>query len=155
MNNVENIINSGYTGGITITGGGTGAISKLLENGGGSKFLEYAYIPYSEKSIRASHFIQESFKYVSPEIVEAFAKDSLNFADIGVAASCKLHYEGEREGRSHEGYVACTKESDDKYITRIYKFKSKYYYRQIQEDEFSDFILEKMSEFIDELKELE
>ncbi len=100
---------------LTITGGGTGIISKLLENGGASSYFVGANVPYAQSQTENifSAFIanpKEYPKVVSKESARVLAKYSepkylLNeYLAIGITASL-MKAEGERAERTNEAYV--------------------------------------------------
>lgn len=149
---INQILNSGYKACLVITGGGTGVITRLLENGGGSKFLEAAFVPYS-KSVQEAYLGKMIDRCVSRETVEDLAQRAydplmpLYFKNgIGVAASAKLISNNDRPDRE---YLLCMS---------IVTFNKKEYYefspssktRIEQERECEEFILQKILAFINE-----
>jgi hypothetical protein len=116
---IEEILDSGYKAGLIITGGGTEAISQLLQYGGGSKFLLDAKIPYSTRAFTSLTGRQSDF--VSLEACDQLTRRALFDAHhygagfdgpiIGVGCTAKLTYDGERSGRKHEAFIGigCSK----------------------------------------------
>ncbi|MBP1908655.1 hypothetical protein [Methanolobus bombayensis] len=105
---------------LTITGGGTEVIGKLLRHGGGSDTLLEAIVPYCKESLH-DLIGKKPESYASAETAKNMAmaayrralfldsgsekSDPLNL--IGIGITCKLAKRGnEREGRSHEVYFA-------------------------------------------------
>jgi hypothetical protein len=101
---------------LTITGGGTGAISKLLENGGASEVFYGAHVPYS-------YYVSEDKpdKFVSAEYAKELAVDGWdkmtveaarypeiinkkNFVSVGVTSSL-MKSGGDRADRVNEVYM--------------------------------------------------
>ncbi|WP_445474974.1 hypothetical protein ACT9XH_11560 [Methanococcoides methylutens] len=118
---------------LAITGGGAGAIEKLLRYGGGSATVLEATVPYSPKALD-DLIGRKPEKYASPITVRAMAMaayrralslteddDLIKNKDVmGVAASCKLSTgSDEREGREHEIYVGV--QSFDRTVVRSLK----------------------------------
>lgn len=159
---VNKIINSGFSAGLVITGGGCGVIGTLLKNGGGSNFLKFGYVPYSRESLSAYiyQFLDDPIKRsVCEECVNVISEIAyldvlgdeleINFNTdrnkiIGVGCSAKLISNGEREGREHKAYVGICSESRKE----IYEFSPTAKTRFEQEEELEEFILNKIIGFI-------
>ncbi|WP_406656990.1 hypothetical protein V7O62_00160 [Methanolobus sp. ZRKC2] len=105
---------------LSITGGGSGAIDKILRYGGGSATLLEALVPYDKNAL--TDFIgREPGNYCSEETAREMAMASFERAlkinhkekgtdtrnIIGIGVTCKLvTSDNEREGRKHEVYFA-------------------------------------------------
>jgi len=95
---------------LSITGGGTEAISELLSYGGGSATVVEAYVPYDTEKLRK--FIGGTpDKFCSAETARAMAVASFNQIKgtnaVGIGVTCSLTKgPGEREGRKHTAYIA-------------------------------------------------
>jgi hypothetical protein len=103
---------------LNVTGGATGAISKLLDQGGGSAFFLEGNIPYAQKSLDLL-IGGKPTSYCSTATAELMAMAAYwrareltkgNEPCVGVGATAKLHSEGEREGREHIIYFAAQTE---------------------------------------------
>lgn len=105
---------------LAVTGGGSGAISKLLMHGGGSATLLEALVPYDRNALTAL-IGKEPDIYCSEETARNMAMVSFEHAIrlgdkqqdigarniIGIGVTCKLvRSKAEREGRIHEAYIA-------------------------------------------------
>lgn len=110
----DKLKNTPYKICLAVTGGGTGAIDKLLKYGGGSSTLIDAYVPYDID--RLTKFLKtEPRKCCSIETARAMAMEAYNRACegydpktvLGVGATCKLRkIVNEREGREHTIHIA-------------------------------------------------
>jgi nicotinamide mononucleotide (NMN) deamidase PncC len=103
---------------LTITGGGTGIIPKLLEQGGASNYFVGAQVPYGQdqtESIFYDMLDEENFpKVVSKECAKVLAEYSSFQAELGIGVTCSLmKAEGEREGRVNEAYVCFNLSGDE------------------------------------------
>jgi len=94
-----------------ITGGGTRAISLLLENGGASSVFIGARVPYSQKE--TSDITWGVTKTVSQKCSEALSKVALDVlierekVGVCISSTSSLRKAGaEREGRIHEAYIS-------------------------------------------------
>lgn len=101
-----------------ITGGGSRAISLLLENGGASRYLLEACVPYSNEALE--RLIGPTSKSVSASTAElmAFAayhraksasikeKDSV---PVGIGCTASLSKDNQREGRFNGAYIYLVK----------------------------------------------
>lgn len=110
---IEKLFKSEYKGTVAIAGGGTGFFPNLLEFGGGSAFLINGYVPYSLKAFDRLIYPEKVSKYVSKDAAIELAKAAFLIEEtadrhnlIGVGATSKLAYYGEREGREHSIFVA-------------------------------------------------
>jgi len=119
MNNTPKKIQEIHDAGIPIymiiTGGGTGAINELLRYGGGSSVFVGAEVPYALHMVNAYTHNQagETFKCVSADTAEQMAITAYsNYGNLGVGVTCKLGYEGEREGRKHFAFIAISTEKE-------------------------------------------
>jgi len=114
---IEKILNSGKRASLAITGGGTRAISNLLQFGGGSKFLLSAHVPYTVKSwcnfcqipmpkklvsLKASYILAaEAYRHAIWD-----SEDDVEYENLlGVGLTSKLTYDGERPNREHNIYL--------------------------------------------------
>ena len=90
-----------------ITGGGSRAISLLLENGGASDIFEGAMVPYSTISIDELCGPKEDRKYCTVEMAKELCDLTLNTKDIVCCAmTCSLIKDNEREGREHKCFMS-------------------------------------------------
>jgi nicotinamide mononucleotide (NMN) deamidase PncC len=106
---------------LTITGGGVGVVSKILENGGASSVFLGANIPYNEDDSRA--ITGSVTKLVSERAAKLLSLDgyfkdsSLRFSNkecICIASTSSLRKNGhERADRVHEAYI-CVRGYDGK-----------------------------------------
>jgi nicotinic acid mononucleotide adenylyltransferase/nicotinamide mononucleotide (NMN) deamidase PncC len=98
---------------MNITGGGTEAVSALLNNGGASAYMQETLINYSPESTHQIIGYQPAH-YATEEVACALAMKAFERAKaltnnpdaIGLGATAKLHKSGERNGRKHEIHVA-------------------------------------------------
>lgn len=112
MDWVEGIIASKKKFVLAISGGGTAAISQLLQYGGGSNVLLEALVPYCTKSFE--QFIGgKPDKFVSEDAACHLAMAAFKRATelsgepvMGVGVTCSLIKDNEREGRKHEFWLA-------------------------------------------------
>jgi len=124
---VEEILKSDLKFVMSMTGGGSIALSELLRCGGASNNLLAAYMPYSKEAfdsfvinqpiwMRPNYPIDKNFKYSSSEASKLLASGSYNKAceytissifDIaGVGVACSLAKNGvERIDREHRAYI--------------------------------------------------
>ena len=110
----DKLKNTPYKICLAVTGGGTGAIDKLLKYGGGSSTLIDAYVPYDIN--RLTKFLKEEpRKCCSIETARSMAMEAYNRACddydpktvLGVGATCKLRkIVNERLGREHTIHIA-------------------------------------------------
>lgn len=104
---------------LAITGGGSGAITKLLENGGASDMFLGAIIPYCHREL--TDIVGSTDKAVSSRVALLLSTAAYNRAIIdeftagpgrecvGIGATCSLAKTGkEREGREHKVFIAVT-----------------------------------------------
>lgn len=106
---------------LTITGGGVGVVSKILENGGASSIFLGANIPYNEEDTR--NIVGSVTKIVSAKTAKLLSLDgyfkssSFLFKKkecICVASTSTLRKSGvERADRVHEAYI-CVRRYDGK-----------------------------------------
>lgn len=91
-----------------ITGGGTAAISMLLEEGGASGCFLGAKIPYSDVELRAAMNHTVFDKASSYSVADGLARcGDASTPHIGIGATCSLaKVGGEREGREHSIYIS-------------------------------------------------
>ena len=106
----------------SITGGGTSAVSKLLEQGSCSDFFIGAQIPYSTESLRTFLIKNNCAQYepdksVCEDMAKAIAlasyreiKAQRTFTQtdksIGIGVTASLFKEGQRIGRQNHAYIA-------------------------------------------------
>jgi len=112
LDQIAKIHASGHKAVLAITGGGTGAINRLLERGGGSAFLLEAIVPYSQESL-AGFIGHAPEKYVSDLTARQLAMAAYIKAGkltkekvVGFGATCSLAKTNERENRKHVVYLA-------------------------------------------------
>lgn len=112
---IRNILNSGYVGVVSVTGGASGGIYELLRYGGASSTILEANIPYSTEA-----FIKlvghKPDQFCSEEAARLLALTSCQRAIelsgktqkiFGVGISCSLaKHENERPGRVHKIFAA-------------------------------------------------
>jgi hypothetical protein len=107
---------------IAATGGGTGVISSILEQGNASDFFIGANVPYSTDSLRRflAHndcSAYEPYKCLTPEMAMCLAlasyreiKSLPNFCEtntnIGLGITASLYKDNQREDRQNHAYVA-------------------------------------------------
>jgi hypothetical protein len=99
---------------LTITGGSTGIIPRLLEQGGASSYFVGAEVPYSAE---LTEFIFSSMQVYPDKLCSAetaltlarYSKYRLNYLykpGLGIGVTCSLmKVEGERPERINEAYV--------------------------------------------------
>lgn len=109
---------------LAITGGGTGALGEMLHDGGASKWLLEANIPYSKEALIAytrykpDHFCSRdqalNLAVTSYLRAQKYSNDSVDQL-IGIGATSRL-YTGhlEREGRVNETWVAMHSDKETK-----------------------------------------
>lgn len=100
---------------LSITGGGTGAIQKLLHKGGASAWFRDAFVPYSKESLDSFLGFSPE-KYCSAQTARQMAMESFKYCasltgnfdnSIGIACTATLaKNSNEREGRKHNFYIA-------------------------------------------------
>ncbi len=125
MNVVENILKSKAKLYLTVTGGGTGAISTLLENGGGSSVFLGARVPYSSDELRsvvgsghaakpvsamtaillANYPATQSIVDTLPDIEPSDEQDNAAYC-VSVGSTCSLVKDNERAERKHTIFLA-------------------------------------------------
>lgn len=142
---IVDVINSSpYMGVIAITGGGTGAIGKLLRKGGGSATLLEAVVPYSMEAWNA--FIGKRPERAVPEVaarqlaMTAYLKArSLRPGPnlFGLGATSALVKNDEREGRKHHSYIAVQTDT----LCRYFVFELYPKDREIEESLIDDAII--------------
>lgn len=145
---------------LAITGGGTKAISQLLENGGASSVFVGARIPYSPEDLSSCvGFIYPNDKCCSKKMAERMAHFSMceafscnedynNIVGLGCTATlCKK--EGEREGRVNQAFICVTSKykTMDTHIEFINDDKHRMS-RLLQEDMLSTLILSALADFV-------
>lgn len=134
---IKEILNSGYKCCMIITGGGTGAITQLLQYGGGSKFLLHAEIPYSKNSFESLTDRNHDFVSISAcdELVNAAIFNATIFSDtsesqdesptssplIAVSCTAKLTYDGERENREHTAFIGVIRRENGTYPEKYFQ----------------------------------
>jgi hypothetical protein len=109
--------------GIIVTGGGSGIFPKLLNAGGGSKFLLFGEIPYATEAISALLGYSPK-QFTSEETARALAvkayRRTLEYTEqsgstVGIACTASLQkIPDEREGRMHK--VICVVQTNHKTI---------------------------------------
>lgn len=118
MSELQNAIDRQEKLVLYITGGGSRAISLLLENGGASKYLLEAYVPYSNEALE--RLIGPTSKSVSASTAElmAFAayrkaklasREEKNSVPVGIGCTASLSKDNQREGRFNGAYVYLVK----------------------------------------------
>lgn len=143
--NTDIIKNSNRKIYFTITGGGVGSISQILETGGASNVFVGANIPYSAIELR--EIIPDVDKSVTKEVSELLALNSkMKSEDIGVGVTCKLMKNNEREGREHKVYMTIA----DRLRVRSYEFTPTGLCRYEQEINTNNFIIDTLTKFISE-----
>jgi len=146
---------------LSITGGGTRAISELLENGGASSVFDGARVPYSRDDL--ADFIGSvgrDEKCCSPDMAErmavnsrciAFANDNKVDEIVGLGCTASLcRHKGERVGRVNQAFIC---------VINTYKIMAIYVEfhnndkchtlgRRDQEDMLSTLILSALADFV-------
>lgn len=135
---------------IAITGGGSGAIGKYLENGGKSAFLVDAQVPYSMNGLD-NYLGGKPDKYCSKETAAVMAMRALerskrlgvgeNEANCGIGVTASLTKDGERQGRKHVAYIGVHKDSS----LWLYETEFTVGSRQAQEQVLADLICKIMN----------
>lgn len=147
---------------MTITGGGTAAIAKLLENGGASEVFIGAEIPYSYYTGNGKPKKHVSVEYSQELAVHSWFKmrpvrqqlfDDTNKL-LAVGATAVLMKDGpEREDRIHEMYISLIEEDLFGNIERLKRHvlihKDLVPTRKDQEDFAAYAILQFISDFIE------
>ena len=153
----EILINQNIKLAVSITGGGTSFIPKLLALGGMSSVLLDAQVPYSQEAV---------CKYVGEEIKEkfnsfivaekmakaAFVKckelhgDDPKATSIGMAVTASLSYPGQREGRENSIYI-CLFDGTDTKSTR-YELDAIADDRDAQENKSTDIIFDVLTNYV-------
>lgn len=103
---------TGYKVTMIITGGGMTAATESTKRGGASKWFQGAYLPYDVEMTKSLMGVIGSPKMVSPETADALVQNHREDGkpmSMCIASTSKLTYEGEREGRSHEAYIALSR----------------------------------------------
>lgn len=106
---------TGYKVTMIITGGGMTAATESTKRGGASKWFQGAYLPYDVEMTKSLMGVIGSPKMVSPETADALVQNHRRTGksmSMCIASTSKLTYEGEREGRSHEAYIALSRCND-------------------------------------------
>lgn len=116
---VQELIDAGVLVSLAVTGGGTQVISEILRHGGASSFFLSADVPYHAKAWKdlETHFYHAPDKFVTVEAAKFLADVMLDKAlmltkedgglwpdnqqHLGIGATSKLAYDGERPGREH------------------------------------------------------
>lgn len=160
-NVIENIKKSKNKLYICVTGGGSGAISQLLEDGGASEVFMGAQIPYCEEEL--SFLIGSYSKAVSLPVAKQLSKvgytrsfsDELEEKCIGIGATCSLSKAGvERKGREHKVCIAVSEFSKSKTLTLFSAeiILKKDRTRKEEEDLVSDLILRLINFYLNPCK---
>ncbi len=115
---VKKILKSSKKFGISITGGGTGIVSRLLRNGGGSNNFCFADVPYHQNAMKDFLGFTPDY-YCSAETSRAMAMKSFlklkkingqGYTDwnlIGVGVACSLNAgREERKERKHKAFIS-------------------------------------------------
>lgn len=103
---------TGYKVTMIITGGGMTAATESTKSGGASKWFQGAYLPYNGEMTKSLMGVIGSPKMVSPETADALVQNHWENGkpmSMCIASTSKLTYEGEREGRSHDAYIALSR----------------------------------------------
>ena len=155
---IDKIINSDKKIYMAITGGGIGAISRLLENGGASNVFVGASVPYSEHELKTfSGTTYNNVKCCSKQMADFMANESMcmmvqpdDKKDIGVGVTASLtRGESERRDRVNHAYICVKSEEKTSHYYIVFNKDHSYsYIRRIQEDVLSRFILCTLSDFI-------
>lgn len=135
---------------MAITGGGAGAIGLLTKNGGASKILLEAHVPYSAKA-SSEYAGKEPEQFCSRDHALNLAVSSYNRARahatgkfcIGLGSTARLVVDNERKGRVHEAWIAI---HDDENTRVFHVYELPYYNRRDQEDFLSTVIIRKLAE---------
>lgn len=93
---------------LVITGGGTRAISHILENGGASKWLYAAFVPYDIGSIfdiNKEACVASTATYLSKFYCMIMPKID-GYDNVCVACTASLYKEGQRHGRINQAYLS-------------------------------------------------
>lgn len=135
---------------VAITGGGSGAIGRYLENGGKSAFLVDAQVPYSMESLD-DYIGGKPDKYCSRETAAIMAMKALerskrlgvgeNELDCGIGVTAILAKDNERQGRQHKAYIGVHKDSS----LWLYETEFTVKGRQAQEQVLADLICKIMN----------
>jgi nicotinic acid mononucleotide adenylyltransferase len=142
-----------------ITGGGTGAISHLLEQGGGSSFMLEAQVPYNRRSVIDLLGGHTPDQFCCLDTAKMLATSAYQRASllagtdsvIGVGATSKLRHDSERQGRQHRVCLAIHSKDQTKTIevplgsTGWVSPRS----RLVQEDLTSRLIVKQYCDFVD------
>ncbi len=137
---------------MAITGGGAGAIDLLTKNGGASKILLEAHVPYSAKA-SSEYAGKEPEHFCSRDHALNLAVSSYNRARahstgkpcVGLGSTARLRINhGGREGRVDEAWVAIHDDEN----TRTYHVSMPYGWRHSQERLLSEIILRKLEDAV-------
>lgn len=145
---------------MTITGGGTTAISELLKYGGASNNLIAAHVPYSVEAIHKQVHITDKFKYCSEEASHYLANSGMSYLNlrniednklVSLGATCSLaKNKPERGDRIHICYLCIvTCYGPTKYKTLDLTGKKNT--RETEEDIVGNFILKELAEVCTEI----
>lgn len=125
---IHALIDSGLPTVFYITGGGSGAISQLLEQGGGSSFCLDAQVPYDNQCIIELLDDYKPDKFCSEETSRMLAvcaykravKLTGSLDVVGVGSTAKLHkLHDERDGREHVIHVSIHSKSQTRTVEAL------------------------------------
>jgi nicotinic acid mononucleotide adenylyltransferase/nicotinamide mononucleotide (NMN) deamidase PncC len=152
----EILINQNIKLAVSITGGGTSFIPKLLALGGMSSVLLDAQVPYSNEAV--CKYVGEKIKekFNSFAVAEKMAKaafvkckelhgDKPSATLIGMGVTASLGYSGQREGRENSIYV-CLFDGTDTKSTR-YELDT-VDDRDVQENKSTDIIFDVLTNYV-------
>lgn len=131
-----------------ITGGGTGVIPMLLDQGGASKYIYDIQVPYNCEAV--DYLIGHQQKYCSEEVAKrlafaAYRNMSYEKANFGIGVTASLRKSNEREGRENLAYV-CMVDSDGVFMYKELRFTQKT--RKEQEDSLAGILYEFIIEHV-------
>ncbi len=147
---------------LAITGGGTRAISELLENGGASSVFEGARVPYSKDDLCdfVGGSIYKETKCFSLEMADRMCQAAMYTAFgngvephriVGLGCTAALcRHEGEREGRVNGAYIQVASKFEIIETHIEFNNNDKYHTlgRRDQEDMLSTLILSTLADFV-------
>lgn len=145
---------------MAITGGGTGAINTLLENGGASSVFLGAEVPYGYwltpdyagepkkyVALQYAYYLAEYSLTKSVGIIKDFKRRQPKYL-IGLGCTAALYKEGQREGRENAARI-CVLTYGKQHDTMV--DLSPVWPRKAQEIKLAEDILFELKEFVDAL----